>query len=319
MVRSNRKALVSFGGTFVIYLLTLWLALEVPVPVIALVALVIINSFAAVRLYVIQHDLGHLSHFRTRWQNELVGYVASTFTLTPFKAMQHNHNLHHAHIGNLEHREATEIYTMTLREWTAASSWQRLYYSLYRHPLLMLPIGGLWTFAIRYRWPKNLLKVGLVEVLVHNLAVAFWWGLVFWGYGWSGIGIYFLTVLVSGCIGVFLVYLQHNFEDTYWDSKPDLDYTRAALQGSSSLDLGWWWDLGTGNIAYHDIHHFNPRVPLYNLRECHRDLRQEMDMQTIEWPEALRSFRLRLWDEEKQRLVPFPPGTSVFPRALPAE
>jgi omega-6 fatty acid desaturase (delta-12 desaturase) len=95
-------------------------------------------------------------------------------------------------------------------------------------------------------------------------------------------------------LGVFLVYLQHNFEDTWWDRKPKLNPARAALQGSSALDLGWWWDLGTGNIAYHDIHHFNANIPSYRLRKCHRALREKYQVQTIGWRQAIRSFRLKL-------------------------
>jgi len=319
MERSNLKASLSFFGTFAVYLLTLWLALETAWNWLVLAPLLIVNSFAAVRLYVIQHDLGHRSHFKTRLQNDLAGYLASTFTLTPYKAMLYNHNVHHAHIGNLDERHSTEIYTMTLREWQEAGFWKRLYYRLYRHPLIMIPLGGVWTFAIRYRWPKNAMQIGPREILAHDVAVLAWWGLIAWAYGWTGVGVYGLTVVISGCIGVFLVYLQHNFEDTYWDHKPELDYARAALQGSSALDLGWWWDLGTGNIAYHDIHHFNPRIPLYNLRKCHQALRQEMDVHTIEWPEALRSFRLKLWDEESERLVPFPKAGATRPAPVPAE
>lgn len=319
MKRSNTIATISFVGTLAVYFGTLWIALTADLPWGALIPLLIVNAFSAVRLYVIQHDLGHLSHFKTRAQNEIAGYISSTFTLTPFRAMQYNHNLHHAHIGNLDHRETTEIYTMTLREWREAGFWTRLHYRLYRNPLLMLPIGGLWTFVVQYRWPKNTDHVGLRGVLLHDAAVLAWWGLIYWAFGWSGLGIYGLTVLFSGCIGVFLVYLQHNFEDTYWDHKPDLDYERATLQGSSALDLGWWWDLGTGNIAYHDIHHFNPRVPLYNLRRCHRDLRKVMDIRTIEWPEAIRSFRLKLWDEDSERLVPFPKETARASQSIAAE
>jgi hypothetical protein len=124
--------------------------------------------------------------------------------------------------------------------------------------------------------------------------------------GLPGLIIYAGTVFTAGCIGVFLVYLQHNFEDTWWDRKPDLNPARAALQGSSALDLGWWWDLGTGNIAYHDIHHFNANIPSYRLRKCHRALREKYEVQTIRWPEAIRSFTLKLWDEDQERLVPFP-------------
>ena len=133
----------------------------------------------------------------------------------------------------------------------------------------------------------------------------------------TGIGVYLGVTVLAGMIGVFLVYLQHNFEDTYWDRKPALDFRRATLQGSSCLNLGWWWDLGTGNIAYHDIHHFMPAIPSYRLRKCHFALPPELEMPRIEWPEALRSFRLKLWHEDEGRLVPFP----QTPRgaAVPAE
>ena len=305
MRRSTRIALISFVGTLAVYFASLWFALE-SASIWVTGLLVILNAFAAVRLYVIQHDLGHLSHFKTRKGNEIAGYISSTFTLTPFKAMQYNHNVHHAFVGDLDFRESTEIFTMTLQEWEAAGFWQRLHYRLYRNPLIMLPIGGVWTFALKYRWPSNALKVGAKGVILHDIGVLAWWFAIFWFYGWAGLAVYGATVLVSGCIGVFLVYLQHNFEDTVWDHKPDLDYVQATLQGSSALDLGLLWDLGTGSIAYHDIHHFNPRIPLYNLRKCHRELRKVVDIRTIGWPEAIRSFRLKLWDEETRRLVPFP-------------
>ena len=317
--KDNRLALLSLVLTLAVYFATLLLALEAIWTWWAVIPLVVLNAFAAVRLYVIQHDCGHWSHFETRGQNDLAGYLISTFTLTPYRAMQRNHNIHHAWLGDLDHRETTEVHTMTLREWEEAGFWRRLAYRLYRNPLVMLPIGGFWTFVIRYRWPKNAAKIGARGVMLHNAAVLAWWALLYAGWGWNGIALYALTALVSGCIGVFLVYLQHNFEDTYWDHNPDHDYERATLQGSSALDLGHWWDIGTGNIAYHDIHHFNPRIPLYRLRKCHRALREHVDMRTIEWPEALRSFTLKLWDDETQRLVPFPKRSAAPRGAVPAE
>lgn len=317
--KDNRLASLSLFGTFAVYFATLWMALQSMWIWWVVIPLVIVNSFAAVRLYVIQHDAGHWSHFKTRRQNDLAGYAMSTFTLTPYRAMQRNHNVHHAFLGDLDHRDSTEVHTMTLAEWERAGFWTRLWYRAYRNPFFMLPIGGFWTFVVRYRWPKNAAKIGARAVVLHNLAVLVWWSVIYAGFGWDGIALYALTALVSGCIGVFLVYLQHNFEDTYWDHKPDLDYNKATLQGSSALDLGWLWDLGTGNIAYHDIHHFNPRIPLYRLRTCHRALREEMDIRTIEWPEALRSFRLKLWDEETERLVPFPRTAHAQKNVVPAE
>lgn len=319
--KDDRIASLSYFGTFAVYFLTLWLAIEAAFAAAwwAVVPLVVINAFAGVRLYVLQHDCGHHSLFSTKLRNELAGYGLSTFTLTPFRAMQVNHNDHHAHISDLDARETTEIYTMTVKEWEEAGFWQRLGYRLYRNPLFMLPVGGAFTYLIRYRWPKNAAKIGGWEVMVQNVAVAVWVGLIWALAGWTGIWIWLATAVVAGIIGVFLVYLQHNFEDAYWDRRPELRFDRAALQGASCLDLGWWWDLGTGNIAYHDIHHFNARIPSYRLRQCHFALREHYDIHTVRWPQAFKAFTLKLWDEETERLVPFPKAKKPAPEAMPAE
>ncbi len=318
--RDDRIALVSYFGTFVVYFLTLYLAvLAWPNPLFV-VPLIVINAFAGVRLYVLQHDCGHASLFARKEHNDLAGHGLSVFTLTPYRVMQFNHNEHHSHLGNLDERHTTEIFTMTVAEWHAAGFWKRLWYRAYRNPFIMIPIGGLFTYVLAYRWPKNSGRVGAAAVIAHNLGIAAWVGLIWLLAGLPGLVIYAGTVFVAGCIGVFLVYLQHNFEDTWWDRKPELNPARAALQGSSALDLGWWWDLGTCNIAYHDIHHFNANIPSYRLRKCHRALRETYDdVLTIRWPEALRSFTLKLWDEERERLVPLPKSGAERPALTPAE
>ncbi|MEX5727530.1 omega-6 fatty acid desaturase (delta-12 desaturase) [Rhodovulum iodosum] len=304
--RDDRKAALSLLTSFAVYFATLWLAVQC-LGVWPLVGtLVIVNALAGVRLYVLQHDCGHGSLFAGRRWNDLAGHALSTFTLTPYAAMRYNHNLHHAHIGDLAAREAGEIHTMTLREWQAAGPLRRLGYRIYRHPLFLLPVGGLFVYVLRYRWPRNAMKAGAGGVLAHDAALAGWVGAIYLLAGWAGLAVYGATVSVAAVTGVFLVYLQHNFEDTWWDRKPEHDAARAALQGSSALDLGWWFDLATGNIAYHDIHHFNARIPGYNLRRAHRALRADYDLPVIGWPEALRSFTLKLWDEDRERLVPFP-------------
>ncbi|MEM9522911.1 MAG: fatty acid desaturase [Pseudomonadota bacterium] len=304
--RDDRLACLSYFGTFAAYFLTLWLAVQAW-PVWWLVgALIVINAFAGVRLYVLQHDTGHDSLYSTKRLNTLAGHGLSVFTLTPFNVMQFNHNEHHSHLGNLEARDTTEILTLTVREWRTASFGRRLFYRLYRNPLLMIPLGGLFTYVLAYRWPKNSGRIAPIQVVLHNAGLLVWVLAIWWMAGVPGLVIYAGTVFTAGCIGVFLVYLQHNFEDTWWDRKPQLNPARAALQGSSALDLGWWFDLAVANITYHDIHHFNANIPSYRLRACHRALRQKYDIQTIGWTEALRSFTLKLWDEERERLVPFP-------------
>lgn len=307
--KSDLRGGLSFGATLVVYAAALVSGAELAGRGwwIAALPAVIVLAFASVRLYVLQHDCGHHSLFATRWLNEAAGLVLSVFSLTPFRVMQYNHNMHHAYLGNLDHRETTEVYTMTLREWQAAPWHRRLWYRLYRNPLVMLSLGGLYTYFIAYRWPRNTTRVGASGVLAHNAMLAAFLALVWAGLGLPGLAVWALSALAGGVIGVFLVYLQHNFEETYWDRKPGLDFRKATLVGSSSLDLGWLWDLGTGNIAYHDLHHYNPGIPSYNLRRCQRDLPEALKShEVIRWPEAIRSFRLKLWDEEAGRLVPFP-------------
>ena len=315
--KSDLRATLSIGGTFAAYFATfipaIWLVLHGQ----ALLAmpLVVVHAFTSVRLYVLQHDCGHAALFTTRHLNDRAGQLLSVFTLTPYAVMRHNHNLHHSHVGNLDHREDGEIFTMTLQEWQVASPLRRLGYRLYRNPLVLMGLGGAFTYFLRYRWPKNTRDVGGASVLAHNASALAYVVLIYLLAGWAGVAVWGISGLVSGVIGVFLVYLQHNFEDTYWDRRPDLDPQIAALKGASALDLGWWWDLGTGNIAFHDIHHFNPRIPLYNLRRCHFDMDALMPMRRIGWAEALASFRLKLWDETNARLVPFPSRSQSAPIA----
>ena len=310
--KDDRLAALSYFGTFLVYFLTLALAVAAFGSWLVW-PLIVVNAFAGVRLYVLQHDCGHLSLWSRKAWNEWAGYALSTFTLTPFRAMQFNHNDHHAHVGDLDARRSGEIHTMTLREWEAASDWERLQYRLYRNPFILIPVGGIFTYVIRYRWPKNAARVGWRGVMAHNLALAAWVALLWALGGAPALWVYAGTVVTAAMIGVFLVYLQHNFEDTYWSRKPEHTLKKAVVQGSSALDLGWWFDIATCNIAYHDLHHDNPRIPSYRLRQCHRDARQVFDLPVIHWPEALRSFTLKLWDEEQGRLVPFPPARARAP------
>lgn len=304
--KDDRLAAISLFGTFVVYFLTLYLAIVYVHIWYVFIPVGIISAFAAVRLYVLQHDCGHASLFSNRLDNDLAGYALSVFSMAPFAIMRQNHNLHHANLGNLDHRETGEIHTMTLREWRGAGFWPKLQYRLYRNPFIMLPLGAAFTYFFRYRWPKNAHKIGLSGLFWHNVALAVWVGFLFLAGGWNAVYVWMGWGFFGGMIGVFLVYLQHNFENTYWDRKPDLNPRVAALQGASTLDLGWWMDLGSANISYHDLHHYNARIPSYRLRKCHRDIREEYNLRVIKWPEALRSFSLKLWDEDQERLVPFP-------------
>lgn len=316
--KDDRLGAFSLFGTFVVYFASLYLAIVNVGNWLILIPMMALNAFSAVRLYVVQHDCGHASLFNQRKHNDWAGEVLSIVTFAPYPAMRHNHNLHHSNLSNLEKRETGEIYTMTLKEWDEAGFWQRLQYRLYRNPLILIPLGSLFTYFIRYRWPKCAGEMA-GSVIRHNMMIVAYVVGIYALFSWAGVLIWFLSSFVGGMIGVFMVYLQHNFEDTYWDRKPGLDPRIAALQGSSALDLGWWMDLGSANIAYHDIHHFNARIPHYRLRKCHQMIREEYNLPTIKWYQALRSFTLKLWDEDQQRLVPFPSGHTGGTAATPAE
>jgi len=304
--RDNRLAALSYFGTFAVYFLSLWLAIVYVDRWYILAPAAIVNAFASVRLYVLQHDTGHHSLFETRFQNELAGHALSPFTFAPYNVMRQNHNLHHANQGNLAHRETGEVNTMTLDEWNAAGVWQRLYYRMYRNPFVMIPVGAFFTYFIRYRWPKNTARFGIKGVLLHNAAIVIYLSLIYAFFGKTGLLVWFGTGFLGGMLGVFLVYLQHNFEDTYWERRPVLDAQQAAIQGSSCLDFGWWFDFAVANITQHDIHHLNARIPSYRLRRCHHSLPPGSEPRRIKFPEAIAALRLKLWDEKRKCLVPFP-------------
>lgn len=279
---------------------------------------IVVLAFAGVRLYVLQHDLGHLSLFETRKQNEFWGYVVSPFTMAAYPQMRHNHNLHHAYVGDLDARETTEIFTMTLREWNEAGFWKRLKYRLYRHPLVLIPLGSAYVYLIVYRWPKNAAEVGAGAMIAHNAAILAYLGLLYGLAGWTGVLTVLCAIWVGGMLGVFLVYLQHNFEGTWWDRRPDLDFERASIQGGSCLDFGWVFDEAVANITKHDIHHLVASIPCYRLRAAHRELEKTHRLRRIGFGEALHAFLLKLWDEDRGELVPFPKKREVAV-ATPAE
>jgi len=319
--KDNRLAYLSLLGNLAVYVLAVFvsiLAVEQGRWLLAAVGVVAL-AFAGVRLYVLQHDLGHLSLFETKAQNEVWGYAVSPFTMAAYPQMRYNHNLHHAYVGDLDARETTEIHTMTLREWNEAGFWKRLYYRLYRNPLVLIPVGSFYTYFIAYRWPKNAAAVGAGAMLAHNAAILAYFGLLYWFAGWSGVLTVAVAIWLGGMLGVFLVYLQHNFEGTWWDRRPDLDFERASIQGGSCLDFGWLFDEAVANITKHDIHHLVAAIPSYRLRAAHRELEKTHALRRIGFREALHAFTLKLWDEEAENLVPFPKVRQPRPVEAPAE
>ena len=261
------------------------------------------------RLFVLQHDCGHGSFFRTRAVNDWVGRIIGTVTLTPYDAWRRSHNAHHASSGNLDERGFGDIDTLTVREYLALSRWRRLRYRAYRHPLVMFGIGPAYLFLVRHRLPVGLMRKGWepwISTMATNAATAALIVAMIW---LVGAGPFLLVqlpiVLLAASMGVWLFYVQHQFEDTVWAEDPAWNMHEAALHGSSHYDLPPVLRWFTANIGVHHVHHLCSRIPFYRLPEVLRDHPERGETSRLTIMESLNSVRLVLWDEERQQLISF--------------
>ncbi|MFN8484323.1 MAG: fatty acid desaturase [Anaerolineae bacterium] len=262
-----------------------------------------------VRLFIVQHDCGHGSFFRSRKLNDSVGMICSIFTLTPYHYWQRSHSIHHAHANNLEHRGIGDIYLMTVNEYQAQNWWGRLRYRLYRNPIVLFIIGPSLMFIVIHRFP------GYSQPAMKKVAHTVWWTdlalLIFYGalallVGWQAVAITVLTVMFFAAgAGMWLFYVQHQFEGVQWDHEEKWDFGLAALQGASYYKLPRILQWFTGNIGFHHIHHLSPRIPNYKLEQCHNENEMFQDATVLTIPTSLKMMTLTLWDEERRELISF--------------
>jgi len=262
-----------------------------------------------VRLFMIQHDCGHRSYFRSRRLNDLLGHAIGMLTLTPHGYWRRAHNIHHATSGNLDKRGIGDLHVLTVREYLALSRWKRLAYRIYRSPIVLFGLGPLYLFVIKFRLPLDMLRLqlgALPSVLITNLVIAgAIIGLGFWLGFTEALMVQGPIVFMSSVAGVWLFYIQHQFEGTSWRRNGEWDFDEAAIQGSSFYDLpdvlGWL----TADIGIHHIHHLSSRIPNYRLRECLRENPELQEVGRITLRDSARCVFLALWDEGAERLISF--------------
>jgi len=260
-----------------------------------------------VRVFIIFHDCGHGSFFKSRLANDTVGFIAGVLTFTPYYHWRWEHAIHHGSAGHLDRRDTGDVWTLTVQEYLESSRWKKFAYRLARNPIVLFVIGPLYLFVIRQRFPSS--KANRRErqsVYAMNLAIL---GMVIglsliFGFK-AYVLIQLVTLMVAGGAGVWLFYVQHQFEDVYWERGDDWSYTAAALRGSSFYKLPRILQWFSGNIGFHHIHHLSPRIPNYNLEKCHKADPLFQEVKPITLSSSLKSITFRLWDEKRRKLVGF--------------
>lgn len=284
-----------------------WWALSLS-PWLAL-ALAVANSAFLVRLFMIQHDCGHGAFFKDRRAGDWVGRCIGVLTLTPYAVWRRNHAMHHSTTGNLDHRGVGDLPTLTVREYREKSWIGRALYRLVRNPFFLFGVVPFYTFFLQNRLPIGVMRGGWrywISAQGTNLAIAATVSVLFWLGGLEVVLIIFVpTVFLAAVAGVWLFYIQHQFEDTVWDRDGDWSIQDAALNGSSHYDLPGVLRWMTGNIGVHHVHHLASRIPFYRLPEVVRDHDILAQSQRITLWESFRCARLHLWDEKSRKLLSF--------------
>lgn len=267
----------------------------------------IIASGFFVRTFIIFHDCAHLSFFKNKKANRILGTITGIIIHFPYEKWKKEHAIHHATSGNLDKRGTGDVWVMTVDEYVAASFWVRLYYRLYRNPIILFGLGPFFLLFKSNRLNRKGAKRKEREnTYLINVSIVAIYALLIWAIGWQAFLLIQLPVLfVSGSFGIWLFYVQHQFEDSYFEHEDKWDYVKAAVEGSSYYKLPRMMQWITGSIGFHHVHHLSPRVPNYHLEKAHEATPPLQKVTTITLASSLKSIRFRLFDESSKSFVGF--------------
>ncbi|APF18961.1 fatty acid desaturase [Caldithrix abyssi DSM 13497] len=307
---STKKSLWELFVTLTSYL-GLWTLmvylLKQNVSYVYILPLTVLGGLFMVRTFIIFHDACHGSFCKTRTANKWIGRITGLLTFTPFEEWRQAHNMHHASSGDLDRRGVGDVWTMTVDEYKQASKLKRLAYRLYRHPLVMFGLGPFFLFLVSNRLPgKDSKKEARRGVWLTNLAAVIMVTGISLLIGFKTyLMIQIPVMFVGGLAGIWLFYVQHQFENTYWSHNDEWNVVEASIKGSSYYQLPAILHWFSGNIGYHHIHHLRSGIPFYNLPACQKqiDLFREVEPLTIS--KSLKSVKLHLWDERQKKLIGF--------------
>jgi acyl-lipid omega-6 desaturase (Delta-12 desaturase) len=289
-----------FGLLYLMFLsldISYWLTLALAIP----------TAGFLMRIFIVFHDCGHGSFFKSNRLNAFWGFITGVITYTPYYYWRRDHAVHHATVSDLDRRGIGDVKTITVKEYLALSTWGKLQYRFYRNPWIMFVFGPAIVFLVIHRFArKDAGKRERYSVYWTNLALLAFYLVLIPTIGLQTYLLIHLPVLVlSFSIGVWLFYVQHQFEGTYWEHHKDWDFVTAALKGSSFYKLPKVLQWFSGNIGFHHIHHLSPRIPNYLLEKCHNENPMFQDIEPITLRSSLKSINFRLWDDERLVLVGF--------------
>ncbi|SFB28072.1 omega-6 fatty acid desaturase (delta-12 desaturase) [Lentibacillus halodurans] len=269
--------------------------------------LLVVASGFVVRIFIIFHDCTHGSFFKNGKANRVVGSITGIITLFAFEKWKRSHAIHHATSSNLDKRGTGDIWVMTVDEYMNASFWGRLTYRLYRNPIVMFGLGPFYLFLLSNRFNrKGAKQKERLNTYLINASVAVIYALLIWTIGWQAFLIIQLPIIfMSGSLGIWLFYVQHQFEDSYFENEEEWDFVKAAVDGSSYYKLPKVIQWMTGSIGFHHVHHLSPKVPNYHLEKAHESTPPLQQATTITLASSLKSIRFRLFDEANKSFVSF--------------
>ena len=271
------------------------------------VALSIVAAGFVIRTFIIFHDCTHGSFFKNKKANNIIGTITGVISLFAYEKWKREHNIHHATSGNLDKRGVGDIWMMTVEEYLEATPMRRLTYRLYRNPIVMFGFGPALLFLVSNRINrKGAPAKERNNTYLINISIIVIYSLMIWLIGWQAFAIIQGTILfVAGALGIWLFYVQHQFEDSYFEDESEWDYIKAAIEGSSYYKLPKVLQWVTGNIGFHHVHHLSPRVPNYNLERAHDSTPPLQKATTIDVRTSLQSIHFRLFDESNKSFVTF--------------
>jgi omega-6 fatty acid desaturase (delta-12 desaturase) len=295
------NTLVPYAGLWYLIYLSLSISYWLTVP------LALLAGGFLVRVFIIFHDCGHGSFFKSRIVNDTLGIVTGVLCFTPYYRWRWEHAVHHSSSGDLDRRGTGDVWTLTVQEYLEASRWKRFAYRLARNPIVLFVLAPMLLFLVIERLPKGKggtrerLSVHITNLLILCVAVGLSRLM-----GWKAyLIIQTALIMIAGSAGVWLFYVQHQFEDVYWERREQWDYVKAALQGSSFYKLPKILQWFSGNIGFHHIHHLSPRIPNYHLEKCHQAEPLFQSVKAVTLFSSLKSMGFRLWDEQRRKMVGF--------------